>query len=103
MHEKPLAALRGDMAELGIARAPGLAEPEDHIASLAESMAGLIAGDFAATRQRSSISSSATSPPWAGRFFADLEGAEAAWFYRPVGALGRHLIEIETTAYALAA
>ncbi|MEZ5906236.1 MAG: molecular chaperone TorD family protein [Geminicoccaceae bacterium] len=48
LHEKPLAALRGDMAELGIARAPGLAEPEDHIASLAESMAGLIAGDFAA-------------------------------------------------------
>lgn len=103
LHEKPLAVLRGDMAALGIARTPGLAEPEDHIASLAESMAGLIAGDFtvdAAGQQRFFERHIA---PWAERFFADLEGAAAADFYRPVGTLGRQLIGIETTAYALAA
>ncbi len=103
LHEKPLAALRGDMAELGIARAPGLAEPEDHIASLAESMAGLIAGDFAVDAAAQQRFFERHIAPWAGRFFADLEGAKAARFYRPVGALGRQLIEIETRAYALAA
>jgi TorA maturation chaperone TorD len=40
--------------------------------------------------------------PWIGRFFADLERAEAADFYRTVGALGRTWIEIETAAFALA-
>src|SRR2546423_145059 len=39
--------------------------------------------------------------PWIGRFFADLERAEAADFYRPVGTLGRVFIEIETKAFAL--
>ena len=41
--------------------------------------------------------------PWAGRFFADLERAQAAAFYRSVGTLGRVFVEIETEAFALAA
>jgi TorA maturation chaperone TorD len=40
--------------------------------------------------------------PWIGRFFADLECAEMADFYRRVGTLGRAFIEIETEAFALA-
>ena len=44
VYEKPLARLRGDMARIGIARAEGVKEPEDHIASLCEMMAGLIEG-----------------------------------------------------------
>jgi TorA maturation chaperone TorD len=39
--------------------------------------------------------------PWIGRFFSDLEQAEAADFYRSVGTLGRLFIEIETEAFAL--
>jgi TorA maturation chaperone TorD len=39
--------------------------------------------------------------PWLGRFFADLEGAEAADFYRRVGTVGRLFIEIESEAFAL--
>ena len=39
--------------------------------------------------------------PWAARFFSDLEQAEAANFYRSVGALGRAFIEIEAEAFAL--
>ena len=39
--------------------------------------------------------------PWIGRFFADLEHAEAADFYRSVGALGRVFVEIERQAFAL--
>jgi TorA maturation chaperone TorD len=41
--------------------------------------------------------------PWIGRFFADLEQAEAADFYRRVGALGRVFVQIETEAFALPA
>ena len=48
LHEKPLAKLRGDMIDLGIERAEGVAEPEDNIASLMEMMAGLIRGEFGA-------------------------------------------------------
>ena len=39
--------------------------------------------------------------PWIGRFFADLERAEAAEFYRRVGTVGRVFMEIETEAFAL--
>jgi TorA maturation chaperone TorD len=39
--------------------------------------------------------------PWIGRFFTDLERAEAASFYRHVGTVGRAFVEIETEAFAL--
>jgi TorA maturation chaperone TorD len=39
--------------------------------------------------------------PWIGRFFADLEQAQTATFYRAVGRLGRAFIDIETEAFAL--
>ena len=39
--------------------------------------------------------------PWIGRFFADLERAEAADLYRRIGTLGRVFMEVETEAFAL--
>ena len=39
--------------------------------------------------------------PWIGRFFADLERAEAAEFLSSVGTLGRVFMDIETEAFAL--
>jgi hypothetical protein len=36
-----------------------------------------------------------------GRFFADLEQAAAADFYRRIGTVGRVFLEIETQAFAL--
>src|SRR5579884_2800594 len=50
LHEKPLAELRGSLAALGIARAPGVSEPEDHAGSLCEVMAGLIDGAYGEPR-----------------------------------------------------
>jgi len=104
LNEKPLALLREDLAELGIARAAGNPEPEDHIASLCEVMAGLAEGRFGetglATQQRFFDRHLA---PWAGRFFADLEVARAARLYQPLGTVGRLFVEIERTGFALAA
>src|SRR5438105_13423248 len=47
LHERPLARLRGDLADLGVARADDQCEPEDHIAILCEVMAGLAGRKFA--------------------------------------------------------
>ncbi len=105
VYEKPLSRLREDMARLGIARAEGVREPEDNIASLCEMMAGLIEGDFGApadlVTQRRFFD--AHIGPWAGQFFADLEAAKSARFYMPVGTVGRVFMEIEATAFEMAA
>jgi TorA maturation chaperone TorD len=104
LNEKPLARLRADMQALGIERAPDVSEPEDHIAALCEMMAGLILGRFGepadpAAQQRFFDRHLAS---WAGRFFADLERAEHALLYRPVGTVGRLFLGIEAEAFALA-
>lgn len=101
LHERPLAELRRDLARLGIARAAGVPEPEDHIAFLCETMAGLLDGSLPGGAGEAGALFTRHLRPWAGRFFADLEGAEAARFYRAVGALGRVAIEIEQAASEL--
>nr|WP_246307431.1 molecular chaperone TorD family protein [Azospirillum melinis] len=109
LNEKPLAELRVAMARLGIARADGVTEPEDHIAALCEMMAGLIGGEFAPEDgdivgldgQRAFFDRHVGS--WAGRFFADLETSPSARFYRAVGAVGRSFLAVEARAFDLAA
>ena len=101
LHERPLARLRGDLGELGIERAEEQSEPEDSAALLCEIMAGLIAGEFAAPPERQRHFFDRHLAPWMVRFFTDLEAAKAANFYRPVGAIGRLFIDIETHAFAL--
>jgi TorA maturation chaperone TorD len=103
LHERPLARLRTDLAELGIARSDGNHEPEDHIGTLCEVMAGLAGGEFPAPRGSDEQIFKKHIEPWAARFFTDLERAQAAQFYRSVGMLGRTFIEIESEAYALPA
>jgi TorA maturation chaperone TorD len=103
LHEKPLADLRGHMGELGIARAGTRAEPEDHIASLCEMMAGLIAGQFGAPVDLATQKEffDRHIAPWAGRFFEDLAAAKAARLYMPVGRIGKLFVEIERDAFAI--
>jgi TorA maturation chaperone TorD len=106
LHEKPLARLRGDMGRLGIARADGVKEPEDHIAALCEMMSGLITGAFSdgpvdLEEQRGFFEQHIGC--WAPRFFEDLEAAKAAAFYMPVGTIGRLFMAIESEAFDMAA
>jgi TorA maturation chaperone TorD len=103
LHERPLADLRGDLRRLGIERAEGIAEPEDHIAFLCETFAGLLAGAFAAGPEEAAPFFTRHIRPWAARLFADLEKAEMAEFYRAVGRLGRLAVEIEAAAADLPA
>src|SRR5215204_2183492 len=101
LHERPLARLREDLKALGLERAAGNIEPEDHAAILCEIMAGLADGQFAAPAGSEQRIFERHLKPWIGRFFADLERAEAADFYARVGTVGRLFIDIETEAFAL--
>ena len=103
LNDKPLAKLRADMATIGIVRADGVKEPEDHIASLFDIMAGLIRGDFG---RRFSIADQADFfkkhiEPWAGLLMADIETAKTVVFYAPVGTIGKAFLEIESTAFSM--
>jgi TorA maturation chaperone TorD len=101
LNERPLARLRDDLAAFGVERVERNYEPEDHAATLCEIMAAFAGGRFAAPQGAERRLFEKHMAPWIGRFFADLERAEAADFYRHVGALGRVFIEIETEAFAL--
>src|SRR5512135_1691976 len=48
LHERPLARLREDLARIGVSRADGVAEPEDHSGILCEIMSGLAGGKLPA-------------------------------------------------------
>jgi TorA maturation chaperone TorD len=103
LQEKPLAKLRQDMERLGIARDAEVRDPEDHIASLCEMMAGLIEGRFglplALPEQRRFYETHLGC--WAGYFFQDLEAARSSVLYSALGYVGRRFLEIEEAAFAL--
>ncbi len=63
-------------------------------------MAGLAGGRFGAPAGSDRQIFEKHLAPWIGRFFGDLERAETASFYRPVGTIGRVFMDIETEAFA---
>lgn len=103
LNEKPLARLRQVMAELGVARDESVAEPEDHIASLAEMMAGFIDGSFGAplslAEQKQFYAEHIGS--WAPHFFRDLAGNNVSDFYAALGVVGSAFLDIEQRAFRM--
>src|SRR5262245_34482233 len=103
LHEKPLAKLRQDMARLGIGRKEGVAEPEDHIASLCEMMAAFISGSLGAPlsleEQKAFFKTHIAA--WAPVFFRDLEATKASLVYARLGCVGRTFLDIEEGAFAM--
>ncbi len=96
------AALSSENERLGITGAEGYDEPEDHIAALCDTMAGLIFSQHNTplTPEDNKAFFNAHIAPWAGSFFEKLEGKRTAKFYGPVGTLGKAFIatEIEVCA-----
>jgi TorA maturation chaperone TorD len=103
LHERPLARLREDLATIGIARADGVTEPEDHAGILCEIMSGLASRRLPAATDSDRLVFDKHMAPWIGRFFTDLENAEAADFYKRLGTLGRVFMDIEAEAFDLPA
>jgi TorA maturation chaperone TorD len=103
LHERPLARMREDMAEFGLAQADGRSEPEDHIATICEVMAHIVDGPANERRPlaRQHAFFRRHIDPWAGRFFADLQAAPAARLFRPLATLGRLWVELERAAFLM--
>ncbi len=94
--DRPLAAVRQDLAALGMERRANVHEPEDHIAALCETMAVIIplTGEVPFSRQRGFFEKHLE--PWAGLFFNDLQCAKTANFYRAVGNIGEQFVALES-------
>ncbi len=104
LNEKPLADVREDLKRLGIERVDDIKEPEDHIAFLFDVMVGLITkqfGDQNDDEEEQAFFEKHISP-WAEKFFSDLEKAENATFYVPVGKLGQRFLDVETKGFRIA-
>lgn len=107
LNERPLADLRRDLVAMGVERAEGRHEPEDHIASLSEVMAGLADGSFDASVLGCGAAGEAGFfarhlEPWVAQFFDDLAVAPSARIYRPIAEIGRIFTDIEMHAFELA-
>lgn len=101
LNDKPLARLRGDLAQLGLAREDRMGESEDHLAFLFEVMRYLIAGDDVAVanlaRQRDFFA--AHIQPWLGALCDAVAAHPAARFYRVLAAFTRAFGEVEAQGF----
>lgn len=98
MHERPLARLREDLNQLGLARNPDGAATEDHVSAVCEVMHYLItrldrpeSGRLDAQR----TFFAAHVGPWMKPFCAEIQAAQGANFYRVVAAFVAAFIEVE--------
>jgi TorA maturation chaperone TorD len=104
LNEKPLVALRSELAELGIARDEASGDTEDHVSFVLEVMRYLIAGDDAAVcnleRQRLFFRNQVQ--PWvASGLCEEVERHPQALVYAAVASFTRAFIEVETQGFDL--
>jgi TorA maturation chaperone TorD len=102
--EKPLAALRSDLAALGLERPADVPESEDHIAMLFEVMRYLIAsGDPVHANIAAQKNFFGTHiQPWAMQMCDAVETHPRAGFYRLVATLAKRFLEVEMQAFDMA-
>ena len=103
LNEKPLVALRRDLAVLGLERPQAVLETEDHIASLCEVMRYLIAGDDVgvsnlAAQQRFF---DAHLRGWVERLFDTIVAHPRADFYRALAGFSRDFFAVEAQGFDL--
>lgn len=101
LNEKPLARLRTELAELGLARDDAMSETEDHVAYLCEVMRFLIAGDDVAvanlTRQQAFFATHLQ--PWVLTMCDDIQKHPKARFYAAVAELTRAFVGVEAQGF----
>ena len=105
LNERPLAALRQDLAGLGLTRDEAMPETEDHVAYLCEVMRYLIAGDDVAvanlTRQREFFTRHLQ--PWAVPFCEAAAAHPRAVFYAAVAGFTQAFVGVEQQGFDLLA
>lgn len=105
--ETPLAALRADLAQLGLRRREGVGEPEDHLGALCEVMRVLITGAPPQLPQRSTTQQKAFFEahlsPWAGACLDDIAQADTSGFYAALAGFMSAFLDLEARAFDLEA
>ena len=105
LNEKPLAALRHDIAALGLGRDEAMPETEDHVAYLCEVMRYLIAGDDVEvanlTRQREFFTRHLQT--WLPTMCEVLIQHPKAGFYRALAVFTQAFINIEAQGFDMLA
>lgn len=102
--EKPLAALRTDLANLGLQRDESIPESEDHIAALCEVMRYLIASEdplhasIAAQKQFFADH----MQPWVLQMCDAVTNHPGTRFYAPVARFAKSFFEVEMQAFDMA-
>ena len=100
LNERPLVALRDDLARYGLARHEGISETEDHIATLCEVMRFLVAGDDVAVCNAGEQQRffARHMQPWMERLCDALAEHPQALFYRSAAELLRAFTGVEAVA-----
>jgi TorA maturation chaperone TorD len=105
LNEKPLAALRTELAALGLARDEAMPETEDHVAYLCEVMRYLIAGDDVAvanlTRQREFFARHLQ--PWLPLMCEAIAQHPKARFYAALAAFTQAFMSVEAQGFDMLA
>ena len=104
LNDGPLAALRQDLLRLGLARAPGVSDFEDHLGALCETMRVLIGGGKGIARRPLAVQKTFFEThirPWYAACLADIDKQEAANFYRVVARVADAFLSIEAQAFAV--
>ena len=103
VNEKPLAALRTDLATLGLDRDSDRLETEDHISFVFEVMRYLIAGDDAAVCNLAQQCRFFRQhlQPWVTQLCDAVQAHPRAATWRALAAFTRAFVEVETQAFDL--
>ncbi len=103
LNEKPLAALRGDLAALGLSRDESMNETEDHFACVCEVMRYLIAGDDVEvanlTQQQKFFS--AHVQPWVPAMCEAIGAHPKARFYAALAGFTAAFVSVEAQGFDL--
>ena len=101
LNEKPLAALRSDLAELGLARDEAMPETEDHVAYISEVMRYLIAGDEVEvanlTQQQKFFTKHVL--PWVPQMCDAIAAHPKARFYGALAGFTRAFVSVESQGF----
>ncbi|MEO8808166.1 MAG: molecular chaperone TorD family protein [Burkholderiaceae bacterium] len=103
LNEKPLVALRRDLAALGLERPQTVLETEDHLASLCEVMRYLIAGDDVSVSNLAAQQRffNAHLRGWVERLFDTITAHPRADFYRALAGFSRDFFAVEAQGFDL--
>lgn len=103
LNERPLVALRDDLARLGLERDPARGETEDHVACVFEVMRFLIAGDDVALcnleQQRRFFR--AHVQPWVEKLCEAVQAQPRARLYAALAGFTAAFMQVETQAFDL--